>query len=74
MTSFLEELRHHHGAPSLYVINAEDIENSMSEHHHQEHQKKKELHIAPMLHYSTREFRQLMRILSKRAIVWTEMV
>ena len=34
----------------------------------------KELHIAPMLHYSTREFRQLLRILSKRVIVWTEMV
>lgn len=44
----------------------------MKENHHQQHQK--ELHIAPMLHYSTREFRQLIRILSKRAIVWTEMV
>ena len=34
----------------------------------------KELHIAPMLNYSTREFRQLMRILSKRLTLWTEMV
>lgn len=34
----------------------------------------KTLHIAPMLHYSTREFRQLMRILSKRITLWTEMV
>eukprot|EP00978_Attheya_sp_CCMP212_P008346 scaffold19638_cov48-Attheya_sp.AAC.1 len=34
----------------------------------------KELHIAPMLDVSTREFRQLMRILSKRSIIWTEMV
>lgn len=35
---------------------------------------KKELHIAPMLNYSTREFRQLLRILSRRAVLWTEMV
>jgi tRNA-dihydrouridine synthase A len=34
----------------------------------------KTLHIAPMLNYSTREFRQLMRILSKRIVLWTEMV
>ena len=34
----------------------------------------KELHIAPMLHYSTREFRQLLRILSNRVVLWTEMV
>jgi len=34
----------------------------------------KELHIAPMLNYSTREFRQLLRILSRRVILWTEMV
>jgi tRNA-dihydrouridine synthase A len=34
----------------------------------------KELHIAPMLNYSTREFRQLMRILSTRLTLWTEMV
>ncbi|KAL7537469.1 hypothetical protein ACHAXR_007842 [Thalassiosira sp. AJA248-18] len=27
-----------------------------------------------MLNYSTREFRQLLRILSKRAVLWTEMV
>mmetsp|Transcript_25538 Transcript_25538/g.43599 ORF Transcript_25538/g.43599 Transcript_25538/m.43599 type:complete len:533 (+) Transcript_25538:139-1737(+) len=37
-------------------------------------QHKKELHIAPMLNYSTREFRQLLRILSRRAVLWTEMV
>ena len=34
----------------------------------------KTLHIAPMLDVSTREFRALMRILSKRAVLWTEMV
>ena len=34
----------------------------------------KELHIAPMLHYSGREFRALMQIFSRRAILWTEMV
>jgi tRNA-dihydrouridine synthase A len=34
----------------------------------------KELHIAPMLHVSTREFRQFLRILTKRATLWTEMV
>jgi tRNA-dihydrouridine synthase A len=34
----------------------------------------KELHIAPMLHVSTREFRALLRILTKRATLWTEMV
>ena len=37
-------------------------------------QRSKELHIAPMLNYSTREFRQLLRILSRRAVIWTEMV
>ena len=34
----------------------------------------KDLHIAPMLDVSTREFRKLFRILSKRAVLWTEMV
>jgi tRNA-dihydrouridine synthase A len=34
----------------------------------------KSLHIAPMLDVTTREFRQLMRILSKRCVLWTEMV
>ncbi len=33
----------------------------------------KELHIAPMLNVSTVEFHSLMRILSKRCILWTEM-
>jgi tRNA-dihydrouridine synthase len=37
-------------------------------------QKKRELHIAPMLDISTPEFLHLFRILSKRAILWTEMV
>jgi tRNA-dihydrouridine synthase A len=32
------------------------------------------IHIAPMLDVTNREFRQLMRILSKRCILWTEMV
>ena len=34
----------------------------------------KELHIAPMLHVSTTEFRAFLRILTKRAVIWTEMV
>jgi tRNA-dihydrouridine synthase A len=34
----------------------------------------KSLHIAPMLDVSGREFRQLIRILSSRAVLWTEMV
>lgn len=36
--------------------------------------KAKSLHIAPMLNYSNREFRQLLRILTKKAVLWTEMV
>lgn len=34
----------------------------------------RDFHIAPMLDVSTPEFRNFMRILSKRAILWTEMV
>lgn len=34
----------------------------------------KSLHIAPMIRVSNREFRQLIRILSKRCVLWTEMV
>ena len=36
--------------------------------------KQKEFHIAPMLDVSTQEFCHFFRILSKRAILWTEMV
>jgi len=36
--------------------------------------KQKDLHIAPMLDVSTPEFLNLFRILSKRAVLWTEMV
>ena len=36
--------------------------------------KKKDLHIAPMLDVSTPEFHNLIRILSKNLILWTEMV
>jgi len=36
--------------------------------------KDKELHIAPMLDYSKREFRKLFSILSTRLVVWTDMV
>ena len=39
-----------------------------------EEQGKKSLHIAPMLDVSTLEFRQLMRIMSNRCVLWTEMV
>ena len=35
---------------------------------------KKELHVAPMLDYSKREFRKLFSILSTRLVVWTDMV
>ena len=34
----------------------------------------KELHIAPMLNVSTIEFRNFMRILTKRCVIWTEMI
>jgi len=34
----------------------------------------KELHLAPMLDVSNREFRQLLRILSNHCVLWTEMV
>lgn len=40
----------------------------------QNSQEHKTLHIAPMLHVSNREFRQLFRILSKKCVLWTEMV
>ena len=36
--------------------------------------REKEFHIAPMLDVSTPEFCHFFRILSKRAILWTEMV
>ena len=32
-----------------------------------------EVHIAPMLDVSTREFRMLHRLLSEKSILWTEM-
>lgn len=41
-----------------------------SPHHLQD----KTLHVAPMLDVSTREFRALIRIMSKRTVLWTEMV
>ncbi|CAB9525590.1 dihydrouridine(20/20a) synthase [Seminavis robusta] len=34
----------------------------------------KELHVAPMVNYSNREFRALLRILSRRLVLWTEML
>ena len=34
----------------------------------------KELHIAPMLDVTYREFRYFMRLLTRRAVLWTEMV
>jgi tRNA-dihydrouridine synthase A len=45
--------------------------------HHDEprhHPRDKTLHIAPMLDVSNREFRKLLRILSKKCVLWTEMV
>jgi len=33
-----------------------------------------ELHVAPMLHVSNREFRQLLCILSSKCMLWTEMI
>ena len=36
--------------------------------------RQKDFHIAPMLDVSTPEFMNLFRILSKRAIIWTEMI
>lgn len=40
----------------------------------QQCREEKSLHIAPMIRVSNREFRQLIRILSKRCVLWTEMV
>ncbi|MEL7342450.1 MAG: tRNA-dihydrouridine synthase, partial [Bacteroidota bacterium] len=37
-------------------------------------ERQKELHIAPMMSGTTREMRELMRILSRRMVLWTEMV
>ena len=34
----------------------------------------KELHVAPMLNVSNRDFRNFFRILTKRAVLWTEMI
>ena len=36
--------------------------------------KEKEFHVAPMLDVSTIEFLNFFRLLTKRAILWTEMV
>ena len=53
----------------------EDNAGAVQQQQQQQQQRgSKELHIAPMLNYSTREFRQLMRILSKHLTLWTEMV
>ena len=58
-----------------------DIANQQQQHQQQEQPEAvtaavavKTLGIAPMLDVTNREFRQLMRILSKRCILWTEMV
>jgi len=48
--------------------------SSSSERTPKEEPKQKEFHIAPMLDVSTQEFCHFMRILTKRAILWTEMV
>ena len=47
-------------------------------HHHNDNNNGRNdamsLHIAPMLDVTNREFRQLVRILSRRCVLWTEMV
>ena len=48
--------------------------SSAAASYHDQALQQKSLHIAPMLHVSNREFRQLFRILSKKAVLWTEMV
>mmetsp|Transcript_19058 Transcript_19058/g.46051 ORF Transcript_19058/g.46051 Transcript_19058/m.46051 type:complete len:523 (+) Transcript_19058:115-1683(+) len=40
----------------------------------QDDDEEKELHIAPMMGTTTKEFRQLMRILSRKCVLWTEMI
>ena len=50
-----------------------DTDGQPQPQHHQQ-QQQKSLHIAPMIHVTTREFRHLVRILSKRCVLWTEMV
>ena len=57
-----------------------EVQQQQQQHPHSQKIKKnkkkkqKQLHIAPMLDVSTREFRYLMRILSKECIIWTEMI
>jgi tRNA-dihydrouridine synthase A len=51
-------------------VPAGDSKDTSSEHHHET----KTIGIAPMLDITNREFRQLIRILSKRVTLWTEMV
>jgi tRNA-dihydrouridine synthase A len=64
--------------PETYNLTDED---SVDMQHHysnfgkvEEENQQKELHLAPMMHVTTREFRALFRILSKRLVLWTEMV
>jgi tRNA-dihydrouridine synthase A len=50
----------------------DSIKSSNSNNHH--NRDNKSFHIAPMINVTYREFRQLMRILSKRVVVWKEML
>lgn len=49
-------------------------EDRMSTGSSQDRKIVKTLHVAPMMDVSTREFRALIRIMSKRTVLWTEMV
>lgn len=61
-------------APAIATNNNNEEKEPMPIIMQHQHHVNKELHIAPMLNYSTREFRQLIRILSERVTLWTEMV
>jgi len=63
----LKKWREENLAPDYY-------DNCLKKKDEQEEERPKELHIAPMLDVTTREFRTFMRILSKKQVLWTEMV
>ncbi len=56
------------------TVDAKSVVDIVDDDSQEKSRRQKSLHIAPMIRVSNREFRQLMRILSKRCVLWTEMV
>ena len=54
----------------MTLLEHDDDNNDDNNHH----RRQKTIHIAPMLDVTNRECRYLLRILSKRVVLWTEMV